>query len=79
MGHIAWWQFALLFWASVCFFAAGARSKAIALTFGVWLEVMQAALIVVLLFGLLTEGGGCRAPGSTLEDSAGLLVAGSLA
>lgn len=79
MGHIAWWQFLLLFWVAACFFAAGARSKAIALTGGVWLEVMQAAFIVVLVFGLLTEGRGCSSLGGTLDETAFLAAHAALA
>lgn len=56
---MAWGQFALLGWAAVCFFAAGARSKDIKMTWRTWLEISQAALIVVVLFALLTEGRGC--------------------
>lgn len=65
----AWYQFALLFWVSVCFFAAGARAKAIPLTLRAWGEVLQTAAIVVLVFGLLTEGRGCASIGGGTADA----------
>jgi hypothetical protein len=60
MDGWAWHQFALLGWLAVCFFAAGARGKGIALHRRTWWEIAQAAAIVVVMFGLLTEGKGCR-------------------
>jgi hypothetical protein len=55
----AWGQFALIGWVAACLFAAGARSKGIAMNRRTWLEIAQAAVIVVLLFALLSEGRGC--------------------
>jgi len=55
----AWGQFALLGWVSACFFAAGARGKNITFTRKTWVEVLQAAAIVVLLFAWMSEGRGC--------------------
>jgi hypothetical protein len=55
----AWGQFALLGWVSACFFAAGARGKGIAFTRKTWIEIAQAAAIVVLLFAWMSEGRGC--------------------
>ena len=66
VSGLAWGQFALLFWAAVCLFAAGARQKKIPMTAKVWWEIVQAAFIVVVLFGLLTEGRGCAS--STAGD-----------
>jgi hypothetical protein len=59
MSDWPWWQFGLLGWLSVCFFANGARSKGIALNRRTWFEIAQAALIVVILFALVSEGRGC--------------------
>ncbi len=55
----AWGQFALLGWVSACFFAAGARGKGIAFTRKTWVEIAQAAAIVVLLFAWMSECRGC--------------------
>jgi hypothetical protein len=68
MHDWAWHQFALLGWIAACFFAAGARSKGIALTWRTWGEIGQATAIVVVMFGLLTEGRGCRSI-PTAEDA----------
>lgn len=67
----AWGQFALLFWAAVCLFAAGARGKGVALTWRTWGEILQAAAIVVMVFALLSEGRGC-ANAPTAGDPDGL-------
>ncbi len=66
MSDWPWWQFALLGWLSVCFFAFGARSKGIALNRRTWFEIAQAALIVVILFALVSDGRGCSR-GPTLD------------
>jgi hypothetical protein len=60
MSDIFWWQAAALFWAALCFFRVGAMTKGIAPDRKMWAEIAQAAAIVVLLFGLVTEGRGCR-------------------
>ena len=70
-GNWAWGQFALLFWAAVCLFAAGAKGKGIAMTRKTWGEILQAAVIVVMLFAVLSEGRGC-ANASTAADANGL-------
>ncbi len=70
MEDLAWAQFALVFWLAVCFFAAGARIKSMPMGRRTWWEIGQAAVIVVLLFALLTEGRGCRAGGSTVDEDA---------
>jgi len=59
MNEMFWWQAAALFWASVCFFRLGAMTKRITMTRKTWWEIGQAAVIVVAVFGLLTEGRGC--------------------
>jgi hypothetical protein len=59
MNEWAWGQFALLGWCAACLFAAGARGKGIELSRRTWLEIAQAAGIVVLLFALLSDGRGC--------------------
>jgi len=70
MSENFWWQAAALFWAAVCFFRVGAMTKGIAMNRRTWFEIGQAALIVVALFALLTEGGGCRSTGtSSLEPA----------
>ena len=67
MNEIFWWQSAGLFWVAVCFFRVGAMAKAITMNLRTWLEIGQAAVIVVLLFALLTEGRGCHGtPGTDL-------------
>lgn len=70
MEDFAWAQFALVFWLAACFFAAGARMRTLPMGMRTWWEIVQAALIVVLLFALLTEGRGCRAGGSTVDEDA---------
>lgn len=70
-GSWAWGQFALLFWAAVCLFVAGARGKGIAMTRQTWAEILQAAAIVVMVFALVSEGRGC-ANASTAADTDGL-------
>lgn len=71
MTDVFWWQAAALFWAAVCFFRVGAMTKGIAMNRRTWLEIGQAAVIVVVLFGLLTEGSGCRSIGTgSLEPPA---------
>lgn len=59
MNEWAWGQFALLFWAAAALFAEGARQKKIAFNLKTWAEIAMAAVIVVLLFALLSEGRGC--------------------
>lgn len=70
MQDLALAQFGLVFWVAVCFFAWGARLRSRPMTFPVWLEVIEASVIVVLLFALLTEGAGCRSGGSTVDEDA---------
>lgn len=66
MTELFWWQAALLFWIAVCFFRVGAATKGIAMTRRAWSEIAQAAIVVVVVFGLVTEGRGCVSlrPGS---------------
>ena len=71
MTELFWWQAAGLFWAAVCFFRVGALTKRIEPTRKMWVEIGQAAVIVVALFGLLTEGAGCR----SLSGSSACLTA----
>lgn len=73
MTELFWWQAAGLFWAAVCFFRVGAITKRIAPTRSMWREIGQAALIVVAVFALLTEGRGCRSIGNT-TDVAGTVI-----
>lgn len=70
MTELFWWQAAGLFWAAVCFFRVGAMTKRIEPTRAVWWEICQAALIVVAVFGLLTEGRGCRGIAGTADTPA---------
>lgn len=70
MTELFWWQAAALFWASVCLFRVGAMQKRIDMTRKTWLEIAQAALIVVAVFALLTEGSGCRSIGTSSLDPA---------
>jgi len=72
----AWGQFALMAWAAACVFAAGARQKGISLTWHTAFEIAQATVIVVILFGLLTDGAGCS-NASTTADTACLLASDS--
>jgi hypothetical protein len=67
--ELFYWQAAALFWVAVCFFRVGAIGKGIKLNRTTWSEIGQAALIVVLLFGLLTEGRGCRGTGSGIDTT----------
>ncbi|CDN87352.1 hypothetical protein BN948_01774 [Hydrogenophaga intermedia] len=60
MTELFWWQAALLFWIAVCFFRVGAATKGIAMTRRAWSEIAQAAIVVVVVFGLVTEGRGCQ-------------------
>jgi len=60
-----WWQAAALFWAALCLFRVGASLKRIHADRRMWLEICQAAAIVVVLFALLTGGRGCRMANST--------------
>lgn len=60
MSDLFWLQAAGLFWAALCFFRYGAQTKGIAPNRRMWWEIAQAAVIVVLVFALLTEGRGCR-------------------
>jgi hypothetical protein len=64
----AWGQFGLVAWAALCLFASGARQKEIPFTGKTLWEIAQATVIVVTLFGLLTEGRGCSS-GSTAANS----------
>jgi len=65
-----YWQSAALFWAAVCFFRVGAMTKRISMTRRTWVEIGQAALIVVALFALITDGRGCSSAGtSSLEPA----------
>jgi len=64
------WQCAAVFWASVCFFRMGAMTKGITVGKRQWFEICQAACIVVLLFGLVSEGRGCRFYGPAEIDAA---------
>lgn len=73
MTELFWWQAAALFWVAVCFFRVGALTKRIEATRKMWVEIGQAALIVVLLFGLVTEGRGCKPVGSGAPDCAASL------
>jgi len=68
MTEVFLWQAGALFWAAVCFFRVGAITKRIEATRAMWWEIGQAAVIVVLLFGLLTDGRGCSQV-STLTES----------
>lgn len=71
MSELFWWQAGALFWASVCFFRVGAMANGIEVNRRAWWEIAQAAVIVVFLFGLLTEGRGCTSAGtSSLEPAA---------
>ena len=58
MTEIFVWQAAAVFWAALCFFRVGAMSKRITMTPRVWLDLAQAALICVTLFGLLSDWRG---------------------
>ena len=60
MNEGFWYQAAGVFWAALCLFRVGARLKQIPMTARVWWEITQGAVIVVVLFGLLSEGRGCR-------------------
>jgi hypothetical protein len=64
----AWGQFGLVAWGAACLFASGARQKEIPFTSKTLWEIAQATVIVVILFGLLTEGRGCSS-GSTANYS----------
>lgn len=70
MEEWAWAQFALLFWCALCLFAAGAQKKRLRMCWRTRAEIVQAAVIVVLLFGVLTEGRGCRAGAPTADEDA---------
>lgn len=61
MADWPWYQFALVFGASLAVFVVGARQKRLALNGRTWLEMTQAALIVVFLFAWLSDGRGCAA------------------
>lgn len=61
------WQSAVLGWACACFFAGGARLKGLRLTRREIWRIAQATLIVLALFGLLTEGRGCAATTATAD------------
>lgn len=69
MTELFWWQAAGLFWAALCFFRVGARVNGIDVTGRVWVELAQAAVIVVAVFALLTEGRGCRSVGTSSLDA----------
>lgn len=70
MEEVAWAQFALVFWVAVCVFVAGAQKKRLPMYWRNRSEIVQAALIIVLLFGVLTEGRGCRAGAPTTDEDA---------
>lgn len=70
MTELFWWQAAALFWVALCFFRVGAMAKGIEPTRKVWVEICQAALIVVLVFGLVSEGRGCRSIGGSPDSAA---------
>lgn len=71
MAENIYWQSAALFWAAVCFFRVGAMTKGMLMNVRAWREIVQAAVIVVALFALLTEGRGCSSLGtSSLEAPA---------
>lgn len=69
MNEGFWYQAAGLFWISVCFFRVGARLKHIPMTARTWWEIGQGAVIVVVLFGLVSEGRGCRSAGPESVDA----------
>ncbi len=56
---VFWWQLMALFWAAVCFFRVGAASRGIPMTRRTWLEIAQAAVVVVAVFAVLTDFRGC--------------------
>jgi len=70
MTEVFWWQAGALFWAAVCFFRVGAMTKRITMNRRTWSEIGQAALVVVLLFGWVTEGRGCSRLGSSTDAAA---------
>lgn len=76
MEDLPWVQFALVFWAAACLFTCGARLRHGRMTAAIWREVVEAAFIVVLLFALLTDGGGCRAGGPTIDEDAATCLGG---
>lgn len=70
MTELFWWQCAALFWLAVCFFRVGAMTKRIPMSRSIWIEIFQAALMVVLVFALLTDARGCRSLGATAIELA---------
>lgn len=70
MTELFWWQAAALFWVAVCFFRVGAMTKGMEATRKMWLEIVQAAVIVVAVFALVTEARGCRSIGTGHIDAA---------
>ena len=68
-------QAGVVFWSAVCFFAYGGRVNGVRMDRVAWREVIQAAVMVTLAFGLATEWRGCRATGQTAAptcDSTGV-------
>lgn len=60
----------VLAWAAACVFALGARQRGIKLDRRTVLEIVQAVVIVVGLFVLLTDGRGCSfGTGSTASSN----------
>lgn len=53
-------QAAALFWVLVCFFRVGAMTKGLVMSRSRWIEIAQAAVIGVVLFGFLTDWRGLR-------------------
>lgn len=73
MVNVAWGQFAIVGWAAACLFAAGARQKEYPMDRRTIFEIVQAAVIVVLLFALLTEGRGCSSAPTAIDCFRGVL------
>lgn len=63
-----WLQTGALFWLALCFFRVGAARNGIPLSWRTWLEIGQAAVIVVALFWLLSDGRGCSGGAAPLDD-----------
>ena len=69
MTELFWWQAAALYWASLCFFRVGAMTKGIQPDRKMWIEIAQAAALVVAIFALVTEGHGVRAGTAWVDPS----------
>lgn len=65
-----WVQAAILFYCAYCFFHYGAVSKSIPITWRTRWEIVQAAVIVVALFAMVSEGRGCTVHHTTEFDCA---------